>query len=74
MDKLIIQIGELIQDIELARTFVHGLKSDITSINYNNAISNYKKLNALMLDTNKKLTKLKPMMSELEKIVNGIQE
>jgi|GEM_PF-4082002 len=74
MDKLIIQIGELIQDIELARTFVHGLKSDIVSISYNNAISNYKKLNALMTDTNKKLIKLKPMMSELEKIVNGIQE
>lgn len=74
MDKLIIEIGELIQDIEIARTFIHGLKSDIATLNYSNAILNYKKLNAILLDTNKKMTKLKHTMSELEKIVNGIQE
>jgi hypothetical protein len=74
MDKLIIEIGELMQDIEIARTFVHGLKSDITTLNYSNAVSNYKKLNAILIDTNKKMTKLKHTMSDLEKVVNGIQE
>jgi len=62
------------QIIEIGRTFVHGLKSDIASLNYANAISNYKKLNAILLDTNKKLSKLKQTMNELEKVVNGIQE
>lgn len=74
MDKLIVQIGEILQDVELARTFVYGLKSDISSLNYNNAILNYKKFSAIMSDMNKKMTKLKITMNELEKVVNGIQE
>lgn len=74
MDKLIVEIGEVLQDVELARTFVHGLKSDMSSLNYNNAVLNYKKLSAIMSDMNKKMTKLKITMTELEKVVNGIQE
>lgn len=74
MDKLIVEIGEVLQDVELARKFVHGLKSDISSLNYNNAILNYKKFNAIMSDMNKKMTKLKVNMNELEKAINGIQE
>jgi hypothetical protein len=74
MDKLVSQIGEVTQDIEIARTFAHGLKDDIVKYNYSNAINNYKKLIAINNDLSKKLTKLKATMAELEKVVNGIQE
>ena len=68
MLELITGIGEIVQDFEVARTCVYGLRGDINQSNHINAINNYKKLSAALSELNKKMSKFKRIMDQLEDI------
>lgn len=73
MDKLISEMGDVSQTIDLARIFASSMKDDVKKMNYENAIKNYAKLSAIVQDLNKKMSEFKKTIEELEKLTNGLQ-
>ncbi|NBP13539.1 hypothetical protein EBU95_03955 [bacterium] len=73
MNKLITDVGDVSQTLELARIFVLSMKDDVNKMNYQSAIKNYAKLSSIVQDLNKKMLELKKTVEELEKLSNGLQ-
>lgn len=74
MERLISEMGDVSQSIDIARIFMNGMHEDIKKMNYQGAIKNYAKLNELVQMLNKKMVELSKTVVELEKIVNGSQK
>jgi hypothetical protein len=74
MNQLITELGDLIQQVELARIYIHACNKDLNKNEYKNLVNNYTKFESVLSTLNKKTNMLKLTIREAEEILNGLQK